>query len=263
MSYLFHGSRHGERFTRHGIRLLAEKVETWEEYREAVDFGYTLFQGYFFCKPQTLTRKALSPSALGYLRLMEDLNRDEVDYDRIEQLIKGDAAMTVSLLSYLNSAQLGQASRVTSVHHAALLLGPHNLRRWANMMAILGLCCGKPPELFALCVSRSRFCELIGEGGQLGVRTFDLFLLGLLSSADALLERPLEEALDCFRVTAELREALLNGRGCLGQIHTLMGAYERGDWPAVTRVAATLGVAEADVTAAYQRSLDWPAEPAV
>ncbi len=249
--------RFAETLVPRGIQLLAEKVETWDEYREAADAGYALFQGYFFCRPQTLSSKALRPSALAYVRLLEELNRPEVDLHRVEQLLERDATLALNLLSYLNSALFASSSRVTSLRHAALLLGPRNLKRWANMMAVLGLCEGKPPELFVTCVVRARFAEVLGCRAELKNEPFEMFLIGLLVAADALLERPLDEALRLFSVSADIRDALLEGRGRLGPLCALIRAYEAGAWDEVVAGAAVLGVAHQTVLASYQQALGW------
>jgi EAL and modified HD-GYP domain-containing signal transduction protein len=248
------------RFKPGRIKLLAEKVETWEEWREAVALGYSYFQGYYFCKPEMLARRALSLSRLNYLRLLEELNRGEVDFDRIEQVIKQEAPLAIKLLSYMNSALFGCGGRVTSIKHAALLLGPQNLRRWANVTALMGLCDGKPPELFVTCIVRARFCELLGRGAGLGHTTLDLFLTGLLSLIDAILDRPLEEALAQFAVPEAVRDAIMTDGSPAGNVCALARAYEGGDWDRVAAVARTLNVPVEEVADAYRRAVEWSAE---
>lgn len=242
------------------IKLLAEKVETWEEWREAVALGYTYFQGYYFRKPEMLSRKALPLSRLNYLRLLEELNRREVDFDRIERVIKQEAPLALKLLSYMNSALFGCGSRVTSIKHAAMLLGSQNLRRWANVTAMMGLCDGKPPELFVTCIARARFCELLGRDAGLGHKTLDLFLTGLLSLIDAILDRPLEEALAQFAVPEAVREAIMRERTPAGHVCALARAYEGGDWDRVAEAARTLNVPVAEVADVYRRAVEWSAE---
>jgi EAL and modified HD-GYP domain-containing signal transduction protein len=248
------------RFRRDGIKLVAEKVETWDEWREGVALGYAYFQGYFFCRPETLSRKTLPQWRSSYVRLMEELDRPEVDFDRIEQVIKQDASLSLKLLSYLNSSMFGYAGRGTSLKQAAILLGPDNLRRWASLTAVLGLCEGKPPELFLTSVVRARFCELIGHGAGLGHQTLDLFLTGLLSLIDAMLDRPLEVALAQFAVPRGVRDAVLKDGSPASQVCALASAYEHGDWGRVAEMAGALNVSADKVAESYRRAVEWSAD---
>jgi EAL and modified HD-GYP domain-containing signal transduction protein len=249
-----------ERFRPLGIQLLAEKVETWEEWRAAAALGYSCFQGYFFCRPETLSRTALSPSRTNYLRLLEELNRADVDYDRVERIIKLEPPLALKLLSYINSAQFGCEGKVKSIRQAAVLLGQRNLRRWANVTAVLGLCEGKPPELFVTCVVRARFCELLGHRFGLDEQTLDLFLAGLLSLMDAILDRPLAQALAEFAVPDALRDSLLSDSSAAGLLCGLARAYENGDWPQVAEAARALNVPPARVAEAYRSAVAWSAD---
>jgi EAL and modified HD-GYP domain-containing signal transduction protein len=248
------------RFRRRGIKLLAEKVETWDEWREGVALGYSYFQGYFFCRPETLSRKTLPLWRANYLWLLEELNRPEVNFGRIEQVIKQEACLALKLLSYMNSALFGCVTRVTSIKHAIIMLGLDNLRRWANLTAVLGLCDGKPPELFLTCIVRARFCELLGRRAGLGHKTLDLFLTGLLSLIDAMLDRPLEEALAQFAVPLEVRDAILTDGSPVSQVCALARAYENGDWERVVEAARSLNVSPAKVADSYRRALEWSAD---
>lgn len=246
---------YAEHFSPRGITLLAEKVETWEEYRHAAAAGYTLFQGYFFCRPETVTRKTVNPSEIGYLRLLEELAHDDIDVARIERVIRCEPALAIKLLSYLNSAKIGCPSRISSIQHAVLLLGSQNLRRWAQMVAVLGLCDGQAPEVFVTCLVRAHFCELLGRRAELACRPFDLFLVGMLSMADAMMSRPLAEALALFSVSQQVREALTHGLGVLGRVYGLMRAYEVGNWDAVAQGAGPLGLSEVEIADAYRQAL--------
>ncbi len=243
-----------------GLKLLAEKVESWEEFREAVELGYDYYQGYFFCRPETLSRQGLAPSRVNYLRLIEELNRPEVDFNRIEWVLKQEAPLALKLLAYMNSALFGCRSRVTSLKQAALLLGRKNLRRWANITAVVGLCDGRPHEVLVMAVLRARFCELVGRLAGIDPAALDPFLTGLLSLIDAVLDRPLGEALTQFAVPTAVRAALLDGTGPGGQVCRLARAWECGDWELVGDTARGLGVSSDAVADAYRRALEWSTE---
>jgi c-di-GMP-related signal transduction protein len=239
------------------ITLLAEKVETWDEFREGTELGYEYFQGYFFCRPETLSRQGLAPSRANCLRLIEELNRPEIDFNRVEHVLKQEAPLALKLLAYINSSLFGRRHRVGSLKQAALLLGRKNLRRWATMTALVGLCDTKPHELLMTAILRGRFCELLGRRAGLDPAGQDFFLTGLLSLIDAVLDRPLGEALDQFAIPPAVRDAVLDGAGPGGQFCRLAQAWEGGDWECVEEEADSLGVSPSEVADDYRRALDW------
>ena len=119
---------YANQFTVRGKKLLAEKVETWQEWHDAVDWGYHYFQGYFFSKPETVSGRDLPPSKLSILRLLQELGHPEVDFRRVEQVLKKEPSLALKFLGYLNSAMFGWQSKITSLRHAAVLLGQAKLQ---------------------------------------------------------------------------------------------------------------------------------------
>src|SRR5262245_16950807 len=132
-------SRFAESFKSNGTRLLAEKIESRNEFDEALRLGYALFQGYFFCKPQVVQGKDVPTSQLGYLRFLQQVNAPEINFDNLEQIIKSELSLSYKLLKYLNSASFGLRSKVTSIKQALVLLGVRPLRKWASLMALSSL----------------------------------------------------------------------------------------------------------------------------
>ena len=246
-----------ERFAPRNIRLLAEKVETREEFNEAVGLGYSYFQGFFFCKPEIITGKDIPGYKLNYLRFMQEINSPDVDFDRLERVIKGEVSLSVKLLRYLNSAAIGLRCRVTSIKQALVMLGERPLKKWAMLVAMTGLGDDKPAELVLTCLIRARFCELTGKNGQLADRDFDLFLVGLLSAVNALMDRPMDHALDEMSLPPDVRETLLGGDTPLGAVYSLVLAYEQGNWDTVAGLADSLGMAEEGIPGIYASSVQW------
>jgi EAL and modified HD-GYP domain-containing signal transduction protein len=240
------------------IQWLAEKVETRAEFDQAVKDGYTLFQGYFFCRPEIIARKDLSTSKLVYLQFLRELGRDELDYDRLEQVIKQDMGLSVKLLRYLNSAWFGWRCRVTSLKQAIVMLGERPFRQWASLVAVVGIAADRPAELASMCLARARFCELLGpQVGMVG-QDLDLFLAGLLSSMDALVGRPLAEIVAELGVNKDVADALIGERKTpLGRLVKLVCGYERGEWARVGRLRRLLHLEESKVAAAYTEALKW------
>ena len=145
-------------------RLLAEKVETLGERVLAERLGFELFQGYFFCKPEMIAGKAIGPSKANYLRLLREVGQGEVEFDRVESVIRQEVAFSIRLLRYLNSAGFGWRYEVETINHALRLLGVRQLRKWVAAVATVGLAEGKPTELLVTGLLRARLAELLVEG---------------------------------------------------------------------------------------------------
>ncbi len=254
------GRRLGQQAASSQRILLAEKVETWQEYQEALAWGYQYFQGFFFCRPELLASKELLPSRLAVLRLLAELNRADVDLESVERIIKQDPPLSLKVIAYLNSALFGWQYHVTSIWRAVVLLGLNNLRRWISLFAMASLATDRPQELFRTCLVRARFCELLGRQAGLETQELDLFLIGLLSSIDAILGQPLEELLERLAVADDVHQALMSGRGPLGRIYALVQAYEQGDWDNVLATASALELADGGLVEAYLEALQWAAD---
>jgi len=249
--------RLAERYLPRGIKLLAEKVETHEDFREAVELGYTWFQGYFFCRPEVISRRSIPVVRQNYLHFLAAVNDPGLDPVKLEPVIRRDVSLTVRLLRLLNSAYFGLSTTVTSVQHALMLLGRENLRRWASLLALMALAEDKPSELLTAALVRARFCELLGATVDPGRRSEDLFLTGLLSTLDALTDRTMEEILPEIPVSNDIKAALLGRDTPLGRILALALAGERGDWEAFARFCAVLGIAEEGTPPIYCEAVQW------
>ncbi len=251
---------HSQRLLDRGVQLLAEKVETHEQFTEAAGLGYRYFQGYFFCRPEMVSRKELSASKTQCLQFLKELNRLEIDYDRLEQVIKREVSLSVRLLRFLNSAAFGWRDRVTSIKQALILLGETPLRKWGALVALRLLGDDKPAELISTCLVRARLCELLAPRVQLESREMDLFFMGMLSVVDALVGRPMNEVLEELSVAPEIREALLGADTRFGHVLALILAYERADWATIEARAEVLGLPEDVLPELFSCSLTWARE---
>ena len=203
-----------ERMVRHyrklRIRMVAEKVETDLAFRRASQLGYNCFQGCFFASPTVLQTTRVPASQTNCLRLMTQVQRKELDFSAIEQLIRHDISFSHSLLKYLNSAVFHWAARIESVRQGLLLLGSTEIRKWVSMATLSSLAQNRPPVLIAQVLMRGRFCEMIAAAAKLSLGNSDPFLAGMFSLLDAILQRPLEWVLDELNVGLIIRNALLN-----------------------------------------------------
>jgi EAL and modified HD-GYP domain-containing signal transduction protein len=217
-------------FSSRGIRLLAEKVESHEDFNEATRLGYELAQGYFFCQPQVVSGREIPASKQQCLALLREVNQLAVDYAAVEEAIKSDLSLSVKLLHYLNSAAMGISHRIESIRQAVALLGEREMRRWAALVATMCLGEDKSPQLVRVTLARARFCEQCAATGAHSDRAFDLFLAGLLSTLDAFLDEPLDDLLADMPLPVDLKASLLGADSPLGWILELAVACERGQF---------------------------------
>ena len=140
-------------------RLLAEKVETRQEFLEARKAGFVYFQGYFFRRPELMTARDIPANRINYLRMLQAVSKPELDSREIEGVIKSEASICYRLLRYLNSAVFGFPSEIHSVRHALSILGEREVRRWVRLIATLGAGQGKSSELVLSALVRARFCH--------------------------------------------------------------------------------------------------------
>lgn len=240
-----------------GFALLAEKVESYDDVHEAARLGYRYFQGFFFCTPEMIARRDIPAVKLNHLRLLDQINRPTVDVDELEGIIRCDASLSYKLLKYLNSVGFGLRHRVNSIKHAITLLGEKAVRKWASLIALTSLSEDKPSELCRTSLIRARFCELIGQRVGFGGRELDLFVLGLFSVVDALLDRPMEQVVADLRIWPEVKGTLLGETTALRPVLELALALERGRWDEVIAITNRLPLDDDQVLKAYESAILW------
>jgi EAL and modified HD-GYP domain-containing signal transduction protein len=239
-----------------GLQLLAEQVETRDEYDEAVELGYSYFQGYFLFRPETVAGRELKGFKVSSVRLLQAIAKPDLPRDVVEDLIKRDASLSHKLLRYLNSACFAFCDSVESIQHALALLGDDNLRRWISVIGLGGIGQDKPQELMVTSAVRGRFCEALAPLVGLELRGPELFLLGMLSLLDTLLDRPMHEALEPLHLSPDLNHALLGGASELRDVLDLVVAYERADWRTVAG-ARRINGAERELPQHYLAAVEW------
>jgi c-di-GMP-related signal transduction protein len=243
---------------RHGpwrCRMLAEKVESREEFVVAKKAGFVYFQGYFFRKPETLNTHEIPANQVNYLRMWQAVAKPEMDIREVEQVIKGEASLCYRLLRYMNSAAFGFGNEIHSIRHALSLLGEREVRRWIRLVATLGAGQDKTSDLVLSALVRGRFCELLSP--SVGAREADLFLMGLLSLMDAILEIPMSRVLENVPVDQESKAVLLGGTSRLLPFYQLMLAQESGEWYTTGELARQLHLSESQVAEKHWEAMQW------
>jgi len=245
------------RYAGKNIRMLAEKVETQEEFASGMYMGYSLFQGYFFCRPEMMQHRNIPSSKLAYLELLRAATAPEFNVNELALKIKYEPSLTFRLLRYLNSAAFGLRAEVHSVAHALSLLGERELRKWIAVVSVGVLADGKPDELMVVPLVRGRFCELLAPLAGMPGHASDLFLMGLLSVMDAILDKPLDSILAELPVRREIKDALQAQKGLYWQLLEIAIAHERADWEKVGVLVGETRMNEEKVSSLYVSAVDW------
>ncbi|MDR3561657.1 MAG: EAL domain-containing protein [Negativicutes bacterium] len=241
------------------ITYLAEKVETREEFQEALDYGYSYFQGYFFSKPETLSRRDIPSKKNYYFQVINEVNRPDLDFGKLEAIINRDVAFSYKLLKFINSSSFGFMSAIKSIRQALVLIGQKDLVRWITLLSLREYGLDKPSEIIRLSVVRAKFGELLALKTQNREQSWDIFFLGMFSLIDALTDRPLAEILSELPIDEGIKNALLDeaDQTPLRDFYQLILSYEQGDWDGLATFLAKLRIVEGDVPAAYVKAIEW------
>ena len=221
-------SRTMHRLARCNLKYLAEKVESYEELEHARKQGFNYFQGSFFACPESLRITEVASNKALLLNLLAEVNKRETSIDRLEQIIATDVAIAYKLLRYINSACFYLLKQVESIRQAIVYLGEREIRRFVILVVISELAADKPAELVRLSVIRARFCELLAKESPDQADASELFLLGLFSLIDALLDTPMARAMEKMPLAAEVKDALTRHQGPLVPFLDAVIAYEQG-----------------------------------
>lgn len=237
-----------------GVRLLAERVETDQMRATCAQLGFTLFQGYFYCQPETVVRRDLSAAEATSLQLLNLVRKESAATSEIEAAIKRDPGLTFKLLRIVNSASMG-FSGIESISHALRLIGRTALERWLTLlvMASFSRNSARQREQFKLSLTRARLLELMSADGDRGQR----FLVGMFSMLHVLLQCSMQEVVVKLQLSEGVQRALLHRDGAHGALLAAVEAYEVGDWDQVERLGGGDDRLLTQIAAHYPTALQW------
>lgn len=233
------------------LKLLAEKVETVDEFELCKSLGFDYFQGYFLSRPQIVEGRSLANNQLSILQLLVKLRDPAVTFDEVVDLVKRDVSLSIKLLRYVNSLAHGVRRQIDSVRQAAIRLGLQKICQIVTLLAMNGIST-KPRPILETALIRAKMCELLGSSIRPDAPEI-CFTVGLFSTLDAFLDRPLPEILKQLPLTTEIRGALIERSGPMGRLLNSVMAFERGDWDA-TR---DFGASDASMQSAYLNAVAW------
>jgi EAL and modified HD-GYP domain-containing signal transduction protein len=242
-----------ETLNKYQCLFLAEKIETYEEFQAAKAMGFSYFQGYFFAKPEVLKNRDISSSQLTVMQLLVEVNKAEFNIKKLEALVNQDVAISYKLINYLNSAYFARMQPLSSIQQAIVFLGERGFRMFVSLIIASRLIGNKPDELLRSSAVRAKFLETLGD--KMGMDTGEMFLLGLFSQLDALLDTPMERLVEQLPLTADIQEALARKTGRLAPFLCLAEDFERSHWPAIESQLAALSLSGETVQNCYLEAL--------
>ena len=241
---------------RHPVKLVAEKVETLEQFHHCRELGFDFFQGYYFARPENMAAKIINPSHATVLQLLEKV-REGADIKDLEALFKKDVALTFKLLRYINSAGFGLSCEVQSIRHAVSILGMQPLYRWLTLLLVTAGGSPTSPTLSRTAITRGRLCELLGKNILARKDQDNLFIVGVFSLLPAFLEMPMEQVLERVVISDTLADALLDRSGLYGPFLSLVEAVESGDEQQLENLATSLMLTPDQVSESHLQALAW------
>ena len=236
--------------------LLAEKVETHQEYQRLMDMGFKYFQGYFFAKPEIIQKNSMNPSKLNLLQLLSLIAKPECDFIKIEAVLNKDVSLVYKLLRLVNSALFATQKEVKSVKQALVYLGEGKLKRFLALLAAANLADQKPLELTKLAITRARFAELLAKQVQPELAP-SAFLVGLFSLISAILDEPMADILCKLPLSAEIKQALEHEEGELIRFVQIVKHYELAHWDELNTSLVQAGISESLAPQLYAEATDW------
>ena len=241
------------------VKFLAEKIETLEEYHQAMEMGYSYFQGYFFCRPIIIEGKEIPSHKLNLVQILKEIHQPDIDFNQIAKIIQRDVSLSYKLMRFINSAAFGFLTEIHSIRHALNLLGIYEFKKWISLVLLSQMGSDKPNELMINSLIRAKFCELVAESTGQKEKKPLFFLMGLFSLIDAFLDRPMAEILQELPIPKEVKSAILgeDKQGLLNQVLGLIVNYEQSKWDTVAEIASALKLPERVVLEHYLVAIKW------
>jgi len=237
--------------------VIAKRVETQEQFKQARGEGISLFQGGFFCHPVILKKRKVPANRLLHFEIVQQLHHDPIDIRHVSQLVQRDASLTFRLLRLVNSPLYAIQQEVRSIESAIFLAGEDVFRRIVSLAVLSELNSEQSPEILHMALLRARFCEL--AAGLCELDSSEQYLLGMLSLVPAMLRLPMEELTPSLPLRAEICEALQGTENRERSLLAWLECEERGDWDGCDHLCEANGLSQQQLAKCYAESAVWAA----
>lgn len=232
------------------VKLLAEKVENHEQFKQTKALGFELFQGYFFARPEIFRNRQLQSYQATLLSVLAATTKEPVDFEELEQMIGSDVSLSYKLLRFVNSVFFYRKTSISTLRQALIYLGERQLRDFVMLLVTSGLTTQKPTLLASLAMIRSHFAASLAEQYHPELKD-KAFIAGLFSLLPALLDRPMPNIINKLNLDPEITDALMFNRGVLANLLALCRNYEKGNWQDIDVLSDRLELPLVDVSGQY------------
>ncbi|WP_404338999.1 EAL and HDOD domain-containing protein [Pseudoalteromonas mariniglutinosa] len=242
------------------IKLLAEKVETYEKYQQGLELGFSYFQGFFFSKPEMVQSKTLPPSEMALAELLYETSSVDLNLKKITQVFERDVNLSYKLLRYSNSAAFKRRAEISTIKQALIVLGNEEIKRFLSLLFAAQVAADKPAELIRLSLTRARFTELLAINHNKLKDTGMAFLTGMMSLMDAILDEDMVNVMKKLPLSNDIKTALVDDEGLLAMYLRLVKQYEQANWQGAKNIQLELGLPAEKVPDAYHDAVSWANE---
>lgn len=237
------------------IELIVSSIENTVKFDEVKYGKYSMFEGRFYRLPLSKGSYAVSPLKVNYIQLLNIVNDENFEITEVAEVVQQDTALAISLLRMVN--KIGLSSEIKSINHAAALIGQSEIRRWITTAVADKLYADKPNEITRLSLIRAKFAESLAPFFEMAILSKELYLMGLFSVLDIILEMPINEALNLVKVSTHIRGALVRGVGKYAPVLNFIKAYEVADWQEVSRLVILHEIDEDKLYKAFIDAILW------
>jgi len=238
---------------KYDAEIIAEKVETLNIYKICVDLGFKLMQGYYFSHPQIVKQKSVPTNKSVAMRLMQELQDPDIDYTKLETILSQDVTLSYKLLRYINSAEFSLRREVDSLKDAVVLLGIKNVKNWVSLLLMSKALGDKSNELIVIAMVRAKMCEILADKFNPEIKP-QMFIIGLFSVLDILMDTPMIELLDTIILSGSIKLALLDKSGEHGEIYNQVLLYEDHQWD---ELIESTHIDASEFSKAYIEAVSW------
>lgn len=238
------------------IKMLAEKIESIEEFEEAKSLGFEFFQGFYYSKPSILLGKDIAIKNASIFMILVELVRENYNIDKVENIMKTDVALTYKFFNFINSSYFNFFYEIGSIKQAIMLIGRYELRKWLSILSVVEMSSGKNNEYAKNTVIRAKFSEEIAQ--IIAPKEAEAaFMVGLFSNLHIMIEKDIDYVVDTLPVTYEIKQALLGEDNILRNILDLVLAYEKVDEEEIRTLTSRLNIKEGLLWKIYSNCLSW------
>ncbi|KPV96413.1 HDOD domain protein [Pseudoalteromonas sp. P1-9] len=238
------------------LKLMATKIETHEDFELAKQLGFDYFQGYFLCRPQLIEQQDMVSHSQTVVLLYTELVKEELNYDKIANLVEQDAALCYKLLRFINSGLFPTREEINSIKQGLIYLGDQNAKRFLNLVVTAHFAKDKPHELIRMSTIRAKFCDVIAQKIAPSLKSKS-FLVGLFSLLDAIFDRSMDVIIKQLPLGKDISDALIGQENLNRNILELVLSYESGNWQKIESQCNKLKLDQADLPAFYYEAIKW------